>query len=921
MTSLKHINNEIVSKLQGTVKVDLASLFFAIGPEEIDEVDKDNVERLVKIFELEGCNRLSPAHSIPGSISADVLQTALAHSSLTIENLRDVEPPTLYLPPGLQIECLQGKHRLAALRESKKLHPWWTVRLYVAKRLYKRDSLAGAIRLVLEMPGQRKHFKLGVWKRIITEGCDEEIVHYLRLIHDTFAFIMGSDTALRLVDEETVQSFELRAPGVSHQDDLYVSAAVSENAVLWYLEDESAREQVIRRLRNVHYLIPTIYSLQMDFYYLQQCTSVMRRLISGKDRLPVTVQSLAWSAFTLPHASVFSPESDFLGNLKLLYLYIMQTAVELSGENPLLEDNEEKPEPLQYDESAWVHLAMQAKGKGFDSDEISRLCSVDLERQVASNLLQAARPPSGFDWGKNFDKLVDMQVKILKEAQPIQNEPGSPELITDRHGEPIARRCGRQYSKAYAHDRHFYTVDLFTCMVQRGSDVTSLFVRRSVFHAFWGIHEIKNREGSGNEDDMPDAPEEAGVSGSDESLELCAPEADEDDEMRDAPAFSRHSERKQPRQTLRKRKAQRDRLRDGPVAKVQSKATAKGPRRATAAGRSSAVTTFIPQLELQAGPQDGQQATEPDHRLMTMIVRKDGNLEDARQCRRSSVIQAIDESRMLFLQAHRLIQNPRQQNVASYFNPRSDSEPTSANKKPKLLRPSHLIKRTIEAQEGNAVRMLAGSPRKQYNDRYQIKFGHMFGVVTARGSGQVRMIRTIKGPNADEHIYSSYDLQDNFLISEFMETSLRHLGRSPIYPNEEQLSSILHQVLSGVEFLLQNNLVHERLSPANILVNAAGEVKISDIDNCRRDGDGTKLLESFSGLMMKLMDKEKAGPTVTGLSHPDRWSDAAFDMFTLAVSKPGIKELMNHRFLLKRDQKELWWLVLMVLISAKHDRC
>lgn len=42
-----------------------------------------------------------------------------------------------------------------------------------AKRLYKRSNLAVALRSVLEIPGQRKRFKLSIWKRILTENCDE----------------------------------------------------------------------------------------------------------------------------------------------------------------------------------------------------------------------------------------------------------------------------------------------------------------------------------------------------------------------------------------------------------------------------------------------------------------------------------------------------------------------------------------------------------------------------------------------------------------------------------------------------------------------------------------------------------------------------------------------------------------------------
>ncbi|CRK44623.1 hypothetical protein BN1723_006215 [Verticillium longisporum] len=233
-----HLSDEISSKLQGTAKVALDSLSF----DPLDQPDRDNVERLVKMFRIEGCNRLNPLHFVSGTVSADVLQTSLAYSNLTADDLRAPTPPTLRLPPGALIECLHGKHRVTALRESKCFYPWWPVRLYVdssnegklsdgviflnilkyprgsqdskrwlarlttsgadiAKKLYNRDTLASALRIVLEIPGQRKGFKLGVWNIIVPERCDEEIVHYLQLIYDTFVFIMGSEDALKFVDD------------------------------------------------------------------------------------------------------------------------------------------------------------------------------------------------------------------------------------------------------------------------------------------------------------------------------------------------------------------------------------------------------------------------------------------------------------------------------------------------------------------------------------------------------------------------------------------------------------------------------------------------------------------------------------------------------------------------------------------------
>ena len=124
-----HLSNEISSKLQGTAKVALDSLSF----DPLDQPDRHNVERLVKMFRIEGCNRLNPIHFVSGAVAADVLQASLAYSNLTADDLRSSTPPTLRLPHGAQIDCLHGKHRVAALRESRYLSPWWTVRLYVGR--------------------------------------------------------------------------------------------------------------------------------------------------------------------------------------------------------------------------------------------------------------------------------------------------------------------------------------------------------------------------------------------------------------------------------------------------------------------------------------------------------------------------------------------------------------------------------------------------------------------------------------------------------------------------------------------------------------------------------------------------------------------------------------------------------------------
>lgn len=116
------------------------------------------------------------------------------------------------------------------------------------------------------------------------------------------------------------------------------------------------------------------------------------------------------------------------------------------------------------------------------------------------------------------------------------------------------------------------------------------------------------------------------------------------------------------------------------------------------------------------------------------------------------------------------------------------------------------LKPTIESHEEQLVPVFTGSLWNNYEPRYWVKFGYSFGMVTPRDSRPLRMVGTITGPSIDEQvqrfrqlchpnivkaveIYTSFHQGDNFLVSEFMATSLWHVCREPMYPNEQQFSS------------------------------------------------------------------------------------------------------------------------------------
>ncbi|KAH6884966.1 hypothetical protein B0T10DRAFT_462662 [Thelonectria olida] len=562
---------------QGTAKVSINALVFAPDDTPCDvNVDFDKVERLKRIFKLEGCDRLNPRNYIPGEISREVLQAAMIKSNVTEADLNADEPRILYLPPCASIRCPHGRSRVKALEDSNdygRLARWWTIELYtdmvpeafdilseeflneksfsdghilvkiclsrrknltaenrwlarlskskaeILKRVLKHPLIAPVLtKIMLEIPGMRNGLEIGVWHKIIgaknpevfSQECyhthqtnfffGKEVVHYMEYIYSTLVSIMGSKEALQFVDTTAIQTFELRCPGLSQLDCRHIKQAIINGEVFKTLTDDVKRKQILERAQQVKYLIPSIHTLQKDFKYLRPCTDVLRQLVLGKSQIPFSTQTIAFDALRRGNNSSIDSETIFFSQMKLLYLHIMQNIVELSGENPLMEDDEVAPAKRIYDQRAWSRLASKASRLGFRSDEISRLVSLDPDRLVALRALNDARPPSEYEYGNTkLEEFISSITQIFQQAQRRESVgPRLPVFTTSGVGEPLPRRCGRHYSRAYSEDRSFLTEDVFRRQIEKGNDITSLFVRKSVFNAFWGVDDWEPVDNSGS---------------------------------------------------------------------------------------------------------------------------------------------------------------------------------------------------------------------------------------------------------------------------------------------------------------------------------------------------------------------------------------------------------------------------------------
>ncbi|KAM5358834.1 hypothetical protein ACJZ2D_014932 [Fusarium nematophilum] len=571
----KDIIIEKKQKFQGVVRVRIEDLAFAPDDSPCDcNINEQKVARLKRVFETEGCDRTNPQNFILGEIPEDILQEAIKRSNLTPESLRDKEePPVLYLPRGTYVRCTQGRSRAKAILDIQKLGCWWPIELYteldpvtfdaitesyvnegefsdghicfrilyhrskdpaaesrwwarlsqnnaeILERLLEHSRLANPLlRVIICMPGMREVMKLSVWGKIMAAKCDEEIVRYLELIFEIWVGLMESMEALQYVDPEAVRELQSRAPGVSTRDYSYVAAVIKSSEAFKGIKVPLEREKLLYRIKAIKFLIPSIYTLQKDFKYLQPCTDTLQRLILGKEKIPFTVQEqtgkgrtgtrrtrkekrptvqkLAYDAFLFRSHS--GPDPLFLGKIKRLYLYIMRDMVELTGQSPLLEKGEEVHEDCHRHQRSWHQLARRAKELGFESAEIDRLISENPDHQIALRALQDARPPSEYEYDDlqvtTFVNCVSRALEQVGERLPRAHEAS---FTTMAAGEPIERRCGRQYSKAYARDRWMFKLSEFSQPTSESTDITSLFVRKSVFHAFWRLEDVEDDSMSG----------------------------------------------------------------------------------------------------------------------------------------------------------------------------------------------------------------------------------------------------------------------------------------------------------------------------------------------------------------------------------------------------------------------------------------
>jgi hypothetical protein len=158
------------------------------------------------------------------------------------------------------------------------------------------------------------------------------------------------------------------------------------------------------------------------------------------------------------------------------------------GECAKKEKDQPKPTIKEPDPVTWYRFALLADQLGFDSKVIKKLKADDPYRAEARNFLLKHNPPELYTFDPQlFEECVEQMARIRAAVVEKNRQYLKPPVVVDGPGETLPRRCGRFFQIAYEYERNYLFLGLlYDAMDARGKGITSFFVRRSTYFAFFG---------------------------------------------------------------------------------------------------------------------------------------------------------------------------------------------------------------------------------------------------------------------------------------------------------------------------------------------------------------------------------------------------------------------------------------------------
>ena len=290
------------------------------------------------------------------------------------------------------------------------------------------------------------------------------ILRYLYHIEDVWGKLLQHDTnVMQHVDEVTVKALELRAPRVCTRDADEIRGQILGGTIFSAFSEED-RAGIWARVQAVDDLIPSLDALFENLNYLKVLADCMTRLVSPSPG--DTVSTALFKAF-----------SDT--NQRPDRAIIQVTESSFSSSPASLADRADLGvrQLFAYAMRHYLQMPRDIKGK-----ELLARHTTNVDRPVLREFADLAER-LGFE---------SPEITTLKENPQMRDarnssETSKPLLITDGAGVKKKRRCGLPSVEEYTKDseslfiNHLHSVD-----DEQGEGLTSFFVRKSIYSAFFG---------------------------------------------------------------------------------------------------------------------------------------------------------------------------------------------------------------------------------------------------------------------------------------------------------------------------------------------------------------------------------------------------------------------------------------------------
>lgn len=327
---------------------------------------------------------------------------------------------------------------------------------------------------------------------------------------------------MQKVDQAAVRALELKAPKFSIRDAQAIEGQIRSGQILSAFTAEE-RHTIWGLLRSFDGLVPSLSTFSEDVKYLLACADCMRQLVAAPpDKTIYKALDDVFHYEDPPTGKIILQETEssfatrpgtandcFELGYRQLWLYAMRHYPELPKRPKKNKTLLAKPGNAAADEVVLREFAILAKRLRFRCPRIDELIGRSPDREIARVALLKARRSDRYAYDDTvFEECVDEIVRWFSRARPLTSEKTSPSLVSE---DPNAsgNRCGFPNQECHDADRNsLFLTDLHRVEEPRAPGITSFFVRRSVYFAFFGRSESINWENLSDIESLPNTAEE-----------------------------------------------------------------------------------------------------------------------------------------------------------------------------------------------------------------------------------------------------------------------------------------------------------------------------------------------------------------------------------------------------------------------------